>query len=156
MCSSKFNDNEMAQILLGKDLSPFLPHAPFVLSSRRDHGCLLGARRVYLDCDEVLSLVGRSKCSWHSLSWATAGRWPGSGWLAALCSSACAFAMRRLSSSPGGERELSLQRQELCLCFQYFLQSQWKGDSRGVVKQLLQKIQNYSQFAVLRLLRNGL
>lgn len=58
MCSSKFNDNEMAQILLGKDLSPFLPHAPFVLSSRRDHGWLLGARRVYLDCNEVLSLVG--------------------------------------------------------------------------------------------------
>lgn len=44
----------------------FSLHVPFVLSSRRDLRWLLGVSRVTLDCNEVLSLCGCSKYSWHS------------------------------------------------------------------------------------------
>lgn len=47
-----------------------------MLSSRRDHRWLLGAGGVCLGSNEVLGLAAFSECSWHSLSWATAGRWP--------------------------------------------------------------------------------
>lgn len=68
----------MTLVTFRKRPSPFSPHAPFVLHSRGGCRWQLGAGRACLGCAEVLSLAGCSKCSWHSVSWATAGRWPGS------------------------------------------------------------------------------